>query len=501
MNILICSVFAMSLIVFPLKAQEVLLEDLAGFEFEILPELTGPQRFTAPDLHQQADWQVKKSVIKDRPPLKGQDHSLIPWSSLDPEQWLSVEQWLIENEIKTKHPDWQIRLRDDRHLELIGKVMSCKGKCPIYRGTMPASGQYLSRLLEGDEIRTEVDSVAWIFLMDGTLVRLGPESSLSLQEINIGKSEIFILARLNHGHVFWHGRDDEKFPIELAPETDALNLPLQILKANIQHFERKIFQAQNDQQQLSEIMDLDENAIKAQIQQINELRENRPKLSSMSSKAMLVAPNITVVSNQVSLDLVHITGGKSYFKRRQFSEKAELFIQMRGYAQTETFSVNDDEWYEVAPAGRSFMKVAKVPATLQLMELLTNRIKTIELGREIWISQFTLPILSVLESSKLLAFEYGYTLWDDKKSKLRFEFLTEYTRRIETTNIRSISNLLSKIEKSGGEVKHDLTVGFYQHALNHYLKGLKTRYTSEQMQVREMNDLQYYVWTLKNGKL
>src|SRR5690606_25535426 len=100
-------------------------------------------------------------VVIDMEPLKGQSYSLIPWSRLDPSEWLDINKWLIGRSLKDKYPDWKLRLRYEEQQELMGKVLSCKGTCPIYRGTMAANGRALSRLQEGDEIRTQKDSVAW----------------------------------------------------------------------------------------------------------------------------------------------------------------------------------------------------------------------------------------------------------------------------------------------------------------------------------------------------
>jgi hypothetical protein len=40
---------------------------------------------------------------------------------------------------------------------------------------------------------------------------------------------------------------------------------------------------------------------------------------------------------------------------------------------------------------------------------------------------------------------------------------------------------------------------FHEAALNNYLNYLKTRYSLKYSQIREMNDLQYYIWVLKQG--
>ena len=109
-------------------------------------------------------------------------------------------------------------------------------------------------------------------------------------------------------------------------------------------------------------------------------------------------------------------------------------------------------------------------------------------------------MMKVKGDSKLLAREFGYTLWGDEIDQ-RFNFLVEYTRRIETTNLMSVENLLTKLKDKGESFSRELSESQYQASLNHYLLGLKSRYDKRKMRVREMNDLQYYVWILKNGKL
>jgi hypothetical protein len=67
--------------------------------------------------------------------------------------------------------------------------------------------------------------------------------------------------------------------------------------------------------------------------------------------------------------------------------------------------------------------------------------------------------------------------------------------------LKSIENLMVKLEANGKILAKAPTDAAYKASLNHYLLGLKNRYSDKKMQVREMNDLQYYVWILKNGKL
>ena len=496
------SAFAMSLMVLSLGlgAQTEAVDDFLGLESEILPDLQGEQRFTGPDLHEALSWKVEpEATVKDVAlPPKGQGHSIIPWKDLDPEGWMNIHTWIAERKIKDENPDWKIRLRQADQKELVGKVLQCQGTCFVYRGTDRANVRHLSRILEGDEFHTDKDSVAWIFTMDGSLVRLSPETSISFQEVNISKNEFFILARLNEGHIFWNNRGKKEVPVELAPETDSFSLPLLVREANQAHFERQLFQAQKDVGHLAEVMELDEGAMKAQFKTLNEMREKQNEALTHSTKVMIVAPNSTIVAKEASFDFMYFPGEKSFFKKRSNFDGEELSLHIRGYTYTEAVSISQDLWYEVDKSGRTLIPT-EVTGTLQVLELLTKRIKTIELAREIWIQQFTVPLLVASQDAKILAEDHGYHQWGSELDQ-RFSYLVEYTRRIETTHIKSLENLVAKLESKGEKITKELTEEAYRVSLNHYLLGLKSRYDNKKMQVREMNDLQYYVWILKNGK-
>lgn len=504
MKRLIQSAFALSLMLTTpqIFAQTEAIDDFLGLETELMPDLEGAQRFTPENLHHNSeDWNVsEKDAVIDKEPLKGQNHSVIPWKTMDPEAWLSVDIWIKDRAIKDKNPDWKMRIRDSSHLELVAKILKCVGECPVFHGTFKTPGQHLSRLREGDEIRTGKNSSAWLYLMDGTLVRMGAESSISLHEINFGKTENFILARLNQGHVFWHPRSTQELKLEEAPETDPASLPLLVREANQEHFERDIFSKQNSMSRQSELMDMNTNAITAQVKEINRLRSLNE--ISVPTKVMLVAPNATLISRGVSFNFIHMAGGKSYFKKTSPevlpSDLVELHL--RGYNNLEAKSILTADWQEVEVTGRTHQALENPPGELQVSELITKRIKSLELAREIWFLKFTKAIYDSRIDPKKMAVDYGYNLWGEESSK-RLEYLVEYTRRIETTNLISVDNLLQKLEKNGEVVQRELTSNHYQFSLNFYLKSLKSRYTNKKLQVREMNDLQYYVWILKNGKI
>ena len=499
MNKVIWSAFAVSLILLSgLSRGEV---QFLGLEKELMPDLVGKQKFSPLNLHEARDLQVPPEMaIQDvAQPNKGQKFSIIPWSELEPTEWLNINTWLVERELKDKKPDWKIRLRDAQHRELAGKFLKCQGSCSVYRGSMKAQTGYLSRIEEGDEIHTDEDSVAWIYFMEGGLMRLSPQSSLSVQEINFAKNEVLLLVRLNKGHLYWHPRNKTDYPQEFAPETDSFSLPLMVRDANVNFFARKRFKAQSDHARLQEVMDLDEGAIKDQIQTLNQLKAENNSFMNHRTKIMVVSPNASVTSSQASFDYLYYPGGKTYFKKRSFELGEEFTLHLRGYTDNTDYPIDKTEWFEVEGNGRSYSQLVETPSHLQITELITKRIKTLELAREIWVKEFTVPMMKVIEKPELMARNFGYHLWGDELAK-RQQYLIEYTRRIETTNLRSLENLLTKLEDGGEMVRRDLADDHYKATLKHYLLGLKSRYDGKSLRVTEMNDLQYYVWILKNGK-
>lgn len=501
MKKLFLSAFAVSLLIMSLcaSAQTDSVRDFLGLEEEVLPELEGVQRFTTEKLHESSEWKVSKEQVEiDKEPLRGQRYSIIPWGDQTPENFLDINIWLAERAKKDLEPDWKMRVRDQRHAELMGKVLSCIGTCEIYRGINSAKASYRSKLYEGDEIQIKTDSYAWVYLMDGTLVRLSSDTSVNFQELNVSKEKFFVLLRLNQGHLFWHPKDSTPLVADISPETDGGSLPLMLLPANQQFFERARFKINEDQVNLAEVLKLDEAAIKDQFQKINDSRVEHAKYKDFKTTAMIVAPNVTVVATHASFDFVSLLGGKSYVKKRGTREGEEMNLQLRGYLNTDASPITDEVWQEVSETGRERVAVSDVSGHLQVTELLTRRIKTFELARELWFAELTAPVIEALGDDKKLGLEQGYVLWE-KGMDERFQFLSEYTRRIETTNLRSIENLLKKMDNPS-RPDSVLTEKHYRSSLNHYLLGLKTRYTDKKMQVREMNDLQYYVWVLRHGK-
>ncbi len=440
----------------------------------------------------------KKSIEPSQLVFRGQSHSLIFWENIDVDKFLSLESWKLDLEVKDKNKNWEELYRTNKQTEMVGRILSCRGECFLFRGLTKTKVEYLSQVFEGDELETGPNSVIWVFVNDGSIVRVSSESSVSFLELNFAKNRSFVRARLNKGHLFWNTKESEELPIDLGPETDAHNLPLRILEANQQFFEREIFKKQKDFDQLGEVLFLNENAITNQFAKINEMRSEFGKKIVSNSTVMIVMLNGTINFSDSAMDVLYAPGAKSYFKNRQ---KKSSEIILRGFGALERVVIDSDQWHEINSDGREYSEVLEPMSDLNILELLTKRIKSLELARQLWIEKYTAQLVVAFEDKNKLMTNFGYKLWDEIDLKKRIDFLIDDTKRIETSNIKSMQNLIDKMKNEKIEETIHAFHKHYDSSLSKYLLGLKKRYHVENIQVRQMTQLQYYVWTLKNGKL
>ena len=160
--------------------------------------------------------------------FEGERRSQIDWANLDHDAYLSFENWKKKQELDF---DQQTERSLNRR-EQMGLVFGCFGTCYNYRELGRHGLRFKSKLYEGDQIETDAASHLWIFLMDGSLLRLGPHSSITLREINLLTNETFYSLRLNRGHGFMLTREDYLLIESNLAETDQLFLPNRLVEAN-----------------------------------------------------------------------------------------------------------------------------------------------------------------------------------------------------------------------------------------------------------------------------
>lgn len=413
----------------------------------------------------------------------GQKESVTDWGNLSTESFLNFKDWKEESDIRDQVPDWEKIVRERNHKEIVGRIYQCIGICRVDRGASFFNGSYRSSLYEGDEIQTVGDSYAWIFLFDGTMVRVSPQSSITFNEFNVGVKENFINARVNAGNVVWLSRLENSYTEADVRETDVTFFPYSEYDSLPVH-ERKLY-LEDD---LFELISKSNTNVK-QYQELNKrVEKNNKRSKGKPTYAFIVMPNATLMGVSPSVEIVTLVGGKTFLKKRSHESlglaknevgEHDLFLAMRGYDNKALNTIAEDKWITVDEKGRNYTEADDV-RWLDVGEFITKRIPSIMIGREIFIERYSEFAFREKYDPVILAKKDGYRMWGslvsaegEKKSdlELRLEFLKEYFRRVETSNLLASSRFKERLE-ARGEKALTMNYGnyFFINALNRYYR-------------------------------
>lgn len=403
---------------------------------------------------------------------KGYKNSLIQWEKIDPIRWMEFKQWKKELEDKNNNSLWRISTRELELTEPIGRVLGCSGSCVLHRGLGFSEVSFRSLVLEGDELSTKKDSYLWVFLFDGTLVRLSAESSISLQEINISDESVFLQARINEGNVLWMNRSEQLEKIQERKETDVTFLPLKKwFESRLGVFEDE--KELRDDELFSQIELSSES--KKMYQRLHGIKAKNNRFTKSKTFNFLVMPNGSVVGENLIAEIYVLKGNQSYVKIRENWAKEEASFHFRGYRPQEKFSMDSAQWYEVEKRGREIKPISG--GQFRWGEFLTSNIPSILLRRETMLKKYSDELL-VTKDKKSLAESFGYRKWEglspqgQKPTDLsrRIEFLLGYTTKMET----SMLALSEQFRRKHQEMKdfsffpQEFDDRFFKHALIRY---------------------------------
>ena len=425
----------------------------------------------------------KTYAIEPKVEFKNQKQSVTNWKNISINSFLSFKEWKEESDSKSKVPEWEKIIRERNHRELVGKIYQCVGSCRVDRGNSFFNGSYKTGLYEGDEVQTIGDSYAWIFLFDGTMVRLSPKSSITFNELNIGVKENFLNARINVGNVLWLSRSERTFSENNIRETDVIFFPYSEYES-LPINEKKLY-LEDD---LIELISENKSIIR-QYKTLNEaVLTNNKMTREKPTYAFLVTPSATIMGLSPSVEVVTLIGGKTFIKKRssetlQLKSQDEipndLLLQLRGFENTTLTTMQEDLWITVDERGRNYEQTVDTN-WLNMGEFITKRIPSIMLAREIFLKSFSEFAFREKYDPILLAKNDGYRIWgklgvpensNKEDLELRLDFLKEYFRRVETSNLLSSSKIRERLQERGdNNMVMEYGRYFFITALNKYYK-------------------------------
>ena len=440
----------------------------------------------------------------DKYTYKNQKASSFSWDyDVPAKEFLSVTNWIKDTDLKSELPEWEKTYRARKNREVVGRFFQCVGTCHVEGSVGFYNPSYRSTIYEGDDIQTLGDSYAWIFLLDGTMVRLSPDSSITINEINLSKNENFFVGRINVGNVLWMSRLDKTLIEHNFRETDALFFPLNLYEAN---------PAQEVKPYLEDNLILiaeEKMTTLNHIKKLNTLIEenNRNLVNGKKSFAFLALPNITLMGYEPVIEAVVLLGGKSFFRKRSFIEQefkllndekeSELQYQLRGYENKKLTTLDSFAWMEVDPKGRSVQEIYD-SFWLDMSSFITKRIPSIMMAREYLLRRYSSFMFQKEYDQLSLAKKEGYRLWEKSELDERLDFLKEYSRRMETTNLLSSSHFTERMKQRGQPlVSTEYSDFFFRKALKKlYSHGLFYDETDVQ---NPLNSTTKLLWKMKYG--
>jgi hypothetical protein len=205
------------------------------------------------------------------------------------------------------------------------------------------------------------------------------------------------------------------------------------------------------------------------------------------------------------VEFISLMGNQSYVKAKLADDlgidgelENDLQYQLRGYDSKEFTKLNPGVWMEIDSKGKSIKEAAEV-SRFAVGEFLTKRLPGIMIARELLMRDYS-------KDKRKLAIEDGYRLWgsmtpeENKKDDLylRLEFLKEYFRRIETTNLLVTERFGEKLKSRGESIKvMEYGPYFYQLALERYLSYVE--YSDDNEIGERLNSTQKKLWKIMHG--
>ena len=340
---------------------------------------------------------LRGEALKDsRLRFRGEKNSAIDWTGKQGEELLDYKKWKEKVLGQEKDENYVILSRAKENREIMARVISCIGTCMAQREAKDYRLQQKSRLVEGDEVYTEKDSYLWLALASGEILRLAPETSLFLREINFIDSEIFYFLRINQGFVKMAARVGGPDEFANAKFSDPLALPLYPEQSN---------PSEQDKKYLEGFREL--------------VKTNNLWREKLRTQFLVSLPNVILKVENSSFDIFTNTLSKSYIKlmRESSASKANYYLLDQGKEE----AINFDTWQEVSFDGQSIAALKEFKQAIYYGEIFFKSIIPLRFSSEMLMRLNLAPAYEQKISGKNIALEHGIFRWDLVLSKEKYE--------------------------------------------------------------------------------
>jgi hypothetical protein len=320
--------------------------------------------------------------------------------------FLSLEVWRNQkNFIK-------LRLRPEKRA--IGLIIDCVGTCLVGDGISKVAGKSSFHVHEGEEILTKDKSYLWFVLFDGTMVRLGENSSLTLVKHVQSAGKFYSIFRVAEGAVF-------VYPREISPsfyniqDSSTLFLPLPDFQVSRTFLKYEVLSEQKQnvltERQANYAVSLLQHKKTLYLHGVNNkkyktilARDNAP-----TSEYVLVFPNATIHNPGLPMDTVYFPGKDTWFRiRPTFEGERDLnpvSIYLRTFSSSGLIKKNPGpRWWKIDYEGKK-LSLKKADRDIYFYERYMNYFPSLLYARELMLNKMMERIERVSGLSEDIVFD------------------------------------------------------------------------------------------------
>lgn len=439
---------------------------------------------------------------------KNQNISTIHWDDVREDTWLDLTSWKRELEWREKVGNWKLYYQEIKLVEPVGHLLECIGTCTVHRGVQKEefSPVFRSKLFERDEFETSDSSYAYIYMLDGTMLRLSPNTSISINEFNINPAGSFLYIRVNYGQILSIPRVQQEFTPRKLRETDIIFYPLSFYQAHLDVMEKGPF----SEDKLYNYTLLKKRYEK-KYNHLNELiGKNKIEFPTYKSTVLFATANGNFLASNSVLDLIVLENAEAYVRHRtgegvyydQSPEQSEaLFYSREEKGVTATESLTTNQWYTIDIETSSLAEYPEGNRKFYMPSLVTKRMPSIFIARELFMQQYSKFLFEKELTKRTLAVDYSFRLWDkwdsDGDSDKRLNFLIAYSRKIEAKNHyekKKLFKILESREEKAYVGNYDES--YYSDALRLYLFSQKKRSRTFDLKTGILNSTRKHYWKI-----
>jgi len=335
---------------------------------------------------------------------------------------------------------------DEKNTIIIGQVAVVRGEAFILRGKGQFKVKKKSTFKPGDLIETKESGHLWLSLIDGTMIRLAPNSTYSLEFFEKSEKKVILYHRINNGNVHFISRLQKSVTPSSTIETDRIFYPF----FDVHEYSR-LFSFSKERKFDSKKMHKEKFNFLNFLIKVNEGFNRDIEVEHIINTPFLIfdalAINVEFLINWQGFDFV---------KFHEMDSKLKVFKKNISKLQDVAIS-KKKVWYE---ASMNKIEVSERSDLAWYGQFVTSDIPSIRIIAELFIQDQGESFFSKSNNKKLWR---KYEL-SEKKLALRKEFLIDYFNKQGASFLNERAEFVTRERYDNREILENYLFDYYQYS-------------------------------------